>query len=101
MTGMLSTITDEVKHCFCGKTDGNANAFQILPDSVREECAKGLPRCKQAHGSAVELYAVGKHKPCSEKMAPEDGGWKEREPQKSGMPRVICTESFGNIFARS
>lgn len=33
---MLSTITDEVKHCFCEKTDGNANAFQLLPDSVRE-----------------------------------------------------------------
>lgn len=36
MTGMLSTITDEIKYCFCVKTDGNANAFQLLPGSVRE-----------------------------------------------------------------
>lgn len=88
MTGMLSTITDEVKHCFCGKTDGNANAFQILPDSVREEY---VPR---AHLDASRHMAVlwscmpwgntnlAQKKQC-QRM--EDG---EREPRKSGMPRV-------------
>lgn len=96
MTGMLSTVTDEVKHCFCGKRDANANAFQLLPDSVWEEYVA------KAHLNASRPTTVlWSWMKWGTQTLPRKNGDRRWRMERESPRSQVCLELFGNIFARS
>lgn len=82
MTSILSIITDKSKHCFYGKTDGNANSFELWTNNEREVFAH-----PKAHLYASRnIMVLWKHvcgeetQNLPERMVTEDGVWIEMAP---------------------